>query len=110
MQISCETTDSGLLLGIENKKYDLQFPKEVWDAYPEKHKRMFLNNFAFLKTLHLPEMLNNGNKLTYNTQFPIFLPSLYKAVLRSIPFCADVDNVSTEKAIKKFKCKFTSTN
>ena len=29
MQISCETTDSGLLLGIENKKYDLQFPKEV---------------------------------------------------------------------------------
>ncbi|OGM01637.1 hypothetical protein A3K72_03685 [Candidatus Woesearchaeota archaeon RBG_13_36_6] len=102
MKIRCQETRKGVSIKVHKKVYKLEFPEEVWKDYPENLKVVFVENYAYLKSLHLPKMLNNGDKIDLNTSSPLFKNLIYNAVLRHIPFCSDVDGVSTAKNIKDF--------
>jgi hypothetical protein len=102
MKISCTETNTGLKFSVNGKEYTLEYPREVWNEYPENMKKVIVDNYAFLKSLHLPQMLNNGNSLEFDTSYPLFKKPFYNSMLNSIAFCADVDGVTTEKNMKKF--------
>jgi len=102
MKISCTDTKTGLKFSVNDRKYELVYPEEVWKEYPESLKKVTVDNFAFLKSLHLPQMLNNGNSLEFDTSYPLFHKPFYNAMLNNISFCADVDGIPTEKNLKKF--------
>ncbi|MEM2131467.1 MAG: hypothetical protein QXR96_03005 [Candidatus Woesearchaeota archaeon] len=126
MIIDCKKTNSGLKLIIDEKEYDLIFPEKIWKNYPEKLKDIFSDNYAYLKVLHLPQMLsqnwknkfyriekkdNNLNEeksysdlknLKFKTSYPMFKQQIFNAHLNNLSFCADVDSVSTKEQLKNF--------
>ncbi|MEM4397760.1 MAG: hypothetical protein QW757_04015 [Candidatus Woesearchaeota archaeon] len=120
MIIDCKKTNRGLRLIIDGKEYNLIFPEKIWKNYPEKLKDIFCDNYAYLKVLHLPQMLSQNWKnksyknldieknfhdlknLKFKTSYPMFKQQIFNAHLNNISFCADVDNVSTKEQLKNF--------
>lgn len=102
MRISCSETKKGMKLAVNDREYELEYPGGIWEEYPESLKKVTVDNFAFLKSLHLPQMLNNGNSLEFENSYPLFQRPFYNAMLNNISFCSDVDGVPTEKNLKKF--------
>jgi hypothetical protein len=100
MRIGCEVTASGLELRVEERRFPVNFPGDVWQTFP--HHEAFADHYAFLKTLHLPWMLNRHEALEYDTALPLFRNAIYMAMLNNISFCADVDGVSTAEQLRRF--------
>ncbi|MEM3374392.1 MAG: hypothetical protein QXE31_04175 [Candidatus Woesearchaeota archaeon] len=110
MKVDCKKTDNGLKLTIDEKDFFLVYSKDIWDNYPEYLKDIFIDNYAYLKVLHLPQMLSqnwkfsnsNLKEIEFKTSYPLFKQQIFNAHLNNLSFCADVDNVSTELQIKNF--------
>ncbi len=102
MRISCNSVKKGIDFSIEDKAFSLEYPEGIWEKYPDNLKKVFVDNFAFLKAMHLPQMLNKKEKVEFNTSYPLFKKQLTDCMLNNIPFCADVDGVSTEEKLKSF--------
>ena len=102
MDVDCKLIDTGMKLFIKDKPYEVEYPRKIWDKFPKDHKKILVNNYAFLKSLHLPYMLKNIENINYKTNYPIFKNSIFHAMLNHLPFCADVDSVSIENSIKEF--------
>ena len=100
MDIACSVTDCGLQLRIDDRVFDLNFPREVWQSFPDKE--LFADNYAFLKSLHLPEMLDRWELLEFETSYPLFKEQFLWALLNNISFCADVDSRPVADEIRKF--------
>lgn len=100
MRIGCDVTDTGLELRVDDRRFEVNFPRAIWQAFP--HKDAFADNYAYLKTLHLPQMLNRDEPLEFDTAYPLFRHQIQSAMLNNISFCADVDGVSTAENIKRF--------
>ena len=100
MKIGCNETATGLELRIDERTFSLNFPPEIWAKFP--HKGPFADNYAYLKTLHLPWMLNRDEALEFDTAYPLLRHQIFSAMLNNISFCADVDGVSTAENIKRF--------
>ncbi len=100
MQIGCTVTDTGLLLRIDERTFPLNFPADVWRAFPDKE--LLADNFAFLKALHLPEMLDRWEPLEFDTCYPLFKHQITSMMINSIPFYADVDSRSTAESLRRF--------
>lgn len=100
MRIGCTVTDTGLVLAVDDRRFGVVFPRDVWQAFP--HQEAFADNYAYLKALHLPWMLNRSEPIEFDTAYPLFRHQIYSAMLNNIPFCADVDGVSTAGEIRRF--------
>ncbi len=101
MEVKCRALEKGVELMINKKKLVLEFPNEIWANYPEHLKKVFVDNYAFLKSLHLPQFLNDDN-IQFDTSYPLFKNEIFNCMLNNIPFCADMDCVSTAERLKKF--------
>ncbi len=108
MIINCRNTNKGLTFSIDEQNFALEYPQKVWDNYPDSLKSVFADNYAFLKALHLPQMLSqngkleNHDKLDFSTSYPLFEKQIIDCMFNNISFCADVDNVSTADNLKSF--------
>lgn len=102
MRINCKTTESGLMLTVDDAQYTLDYAPEIWKKYPENLKNVFRDNFAFLKAIHLPQMLEKDDPVDFGTATPLFKESIYNCMLNNISFCADVDESSTSGNLKNF--------
>lgn len=100
MRIGCTVTDTGLELGVDGRRFSVGFPREIWRAFP--HRIAFADNFAYLKALHLPQMLDRHEPVEFGTAYPLFRHPIQSAMLNNIAFCADVDGVSTAENIRRF--------
>ncbi|MBI1731981.1 MAG: hypothetical protein HYR49_04335 [Gammaproteobacteria bacterium] len=100
MRIGCDVTDTGLELRVDGRRFSVHFPREIWQGFP--HREAFADNFAYLKTLHLLQMLNRDEPLDFDTAYPLFRHQIFSALLNNISFCADVDGVSTAENIRRF--------
>jgi hypothetical protein len=100
MKIDCTVTDTGVVLHVEGRQFALNFPRAVWQVYP--HKELFADNYAYLKALHLPQMLERRDGLDFATSYPMFRSQIQWAMLNNIPFCADVDRVPAAPLIRDF--------
>jgi hypothetical protein len=100
MHVGCTVTGSGLELRVDDRRFDVRFPAKVWQAFP--HREAFADNFAYLKALHLPWMLDRWETIEIGNACPLFRHAIHSAMLNNIPFCADVDNLSTAECIRRF--------
>ncbi len=100
MRIGCDVTDTGLELRLDERHFSVHYPRDVWQAFP--HREAFADNFAFLKTLHLPWMLHQTMALDYETSLPLFRHNIFMAMMNNISFCADVDGISTADELQRF--------
>lgn len=100
MHIGCVETDTGIELSIDSRAFRLNFPREIWQPFSDKG--LFADNYAFLKALHLPQMLNRWERVDFQTSYPLFKHQIQSALLNNIPFCADVDGGSAAENIRKF--------
>lgn len=99
MRIGCTVTATGLELGVDERCFSVHFPGEFWKAFP--HAAAFADNYAYLKALHLPQMLNRYEPLEFDTAYPLFRQPILSAMLNNVAFCADVDGVSTAENIRR---------
>ncbi len=102
MKVGCKATAQGIELHIDDKKFSLDYPEEIWGSYPTEFKEIMVNNYAFLKTIHLPQFMESTKKIYYSTKNPMFKHAIFNCILNNISFCADVDNLSTAEEIKRF--------
>ncbi|MBN2422837.1 hypothetical protein JXB41_06425 [Candidatus Woesearchaeota archaeon] len=102
MKINCKFDSKGIVLSVNEIKYALEFPSEVWMNFPIEHKKIFADNYAFLKSLHLPRFFEDYEKIEYKTSFPLFKSQIYNCMLNNLAFSADVDNASSAEYIKGF--------
>lgn len=101
MRIGCGVTDTGLELRLDDRRFPVNFPREVWQSWP--HREAFADHYAFIKALHLPWMLQQPDMaLHYDTTLPLFRHAMFLAVANNISFCADVDGVSTAEQLRRF--------
>jgi len=100
MRIHCAVTDSGLELGVDDRRFGLRFPGDTWRTFP--HREAFADNYAYLKALHLPWMLDRQEPIEYSTAYPLLRHAFHSAMLNNIAFCADVDGLSTAECIRRF--------
>ena len=100
MDIACTVTDTGLELVIDGRSFFLNLPPDVWQSFPDRE--LLADNYAFLKTLHLPWMLDRWETLAFDNSYPLFKHQFQAVLLHNIPFCADVDGASTAEILRRF--------
>lgn len=100
MQVRCAITPTGVRLGLGTRTFPLRFPGEVWRSFP--HRKFFADHYAFLKSLHLPQLLGRDEALNFRTSSPLFRQQIQTTMLNNIPFCADVDGRSSGENIRRF--------
>ncbi len=100
MRIGCDVTGTGLELRLDERRFPVRFPREVWQDFP--HRDAFADHYAFIKTLHLPWMLARDMPLHYETAQPLYRHAMFMAVLNNVSFCADVDGISTAEQLRRF--------
>ena len=101
MEITCKEHDEGLTVKLEDKKFDLLYPKDVWKNYPREVKDILVDNLTFLLTMDFP-LVAGVKKLKYNTSSPIFKPHFRKLVIGSLPGAAQEFIPTTGSIIKQF--------
>ncbi|MBT3985159.1 hypothetical protein HOD38_00205 [archaeon] len=82
-----------------NNKYQLKFPKLIWQAYPEKE--FLTDNLAHLLTINTP-LISKNNKVNYNTSLPLLKSFFSTAIINSIAHSTDDYDQSTQETIKQF--------
>lgn len=102
MRVDCKIVKKGVVLEINNQPFLLEFPEHVWKQYPQPLKKIFADHYAFLKSLHLPQFLRNGAVLDFATSDPLFRDKIFDCFLKTVPFAADMDGVSTQERIRSF--------
>lgn len=99
MRIDCEITGDGLALGVDDRLFRVAYPGDVWRGFP--HREAFAEHYAFLKALHLPQMLAREDEaLVFATRRPLHHHAIFLAMLNNVPFCADVDGVPTGERLR----------
>lgn len=101
MEITCKEHDEGLTVRLEDKKFDLLYPKDVWENYPREIKDILVDNLAFLLTMDFP-LVAGIKKLKYNTSSPVFKPHFRNLVINSLPGAAEEFTPTTKSIIKQF--------
>ncbi|MFH1848896.1 MAG: hypothetical protein ABH879_01790 [archaeon] len=101
MKIHCIAVDNGIELSVNERKYNVEFPSEIWKDFPAGLKKSYVASYAFLKSLHLPQMLNE-NTIEFNTMYPMFKNSIQHCLLNSVAFTSDVDGASSGERIRNF--------
>ncbi|MFH1972482.1 MAG: hypothetical protein ABIJ18_03335 [archaeon] len=95
MNLKVKTTNQGFKIN----KYNLQYPKDIWNNYPEKE--FLTDNLAHLLTINTP-LIANTNIINYNTSLPLLKSFFFNVVINSLPHATDDYEQSTNKLIKQF--------
>jgi len=99
MQLEVSQTNSGIKINFKNKSYNLTYPKQIWNSYPDK--QVLIDNLAYLSTTVLP-LVSNINNINYNTAFPLFKSLFDNIILRTIPGATHDYKQKTSKLIQQF--------
>jgi hypothetical protein len=101
MEIKAAKTSKGISIKLNGSSYRIEYPKEVWDSFPDKAKPAFVDNVVHLITIHLPLMLND-NIVRYNTNLPMLAPFFFENLVRDLPDTANLENKSGIEILRKF--------
>ncbi len=101
MKISIRENGKGPVIKFNNEEFYLQYPNHIWNKIPNDFKSFFMDNYLFLKSVHLPIMFNDGD-VKLNTNYPIMKSFISFMQLMDIPNLGDSNSVPTDKIFKLF--------
>ncbi|MDI6826427.1 MAG: hypothetical protein QMD36_04535 [Candidatus Aenigmarchaeota archaeon] len=101
MNLSIEQNDSGIVVNFNNEKFSLKYPTHIWSNFPDEMKDFFMDNYLFLKSVHLPLILN-VNKIKLNTAPPLLKSFFLTMQFMDIPNISDFDDLQPDDLFKKF--------
>ena len=99
MQLEVSQTNSGIKINFKNKSYNLTYPEQIWNSYPDK--QVLIDNLAYLSTTVLP-LVSNINNISYNTAFPLFKSLFDNIIIRTIPGATHDYKQYASNLIKQF--------
>ncbi len=92
--------DKGIRLNVMGMPFDIVYPKDIWQKYPQFYKKILSENLAFALTFHLP-YLYKVNSLNYLMARPISESFFFKAFILALPSTALMKKESSSGLIKK---------
>lgn len=101
LEVKAEYYDSQIEIELNNKKYRVIFPENVWKSLEEPFKRIILDHVAFMSTNYLPLLLDKRGVI-YNTRLPIFECFSFKSMLYDLPSSAFLDGKSTVDYLRRY--------
>jgi hypothetical protein len=99
--INARQTAHGLEILFRESKYVLNYPDEIWRAYPQEAKDVLFDNLVYAETVHLP-LTFRRNEIEFNTSPPFFQTQFFQNMVMDLPSCADVDGTYTSELLKEF--------
>jgi len=102
MNIYFNISDKGLAAKQNNYFFNLLYSKKIWNNYPEKEKRFFLDNLAYSNTICFP-LVADKTKIKYNTSKPFVKKYVDISVQKDIPSAVEDYKITTSELINKFK-------
>lgn len=110
LQVSGRLIVDGIRIKVEDKNFDIKYPKNIWTKTPAHIKKIMLDNLTFGDTHFLPLILGY-DKINYNTNFPIFESTLYRNQMMGMLKCEKFDDVPHLEYLRKFyNLKFSYAN
>ncbi|MFC1741210.1 hypothetical protein ACFL3V_01605 [Nanoarchaeota archaeon] len=101
LSINSEFTKNGITVSVKGKKYNIEYPEEIWKQYPARNKKVLLDNIPFMQTCHLPA----SHKLkgaVYNTGMPLFETFAFEGTMYDAPSTAVIDHEKTVDYLRGF--------
>lgn len=101
LSIASRQTKTGFEINFRGSRYVLNYPKDIWQKYPQEAKEVIFDNLVYAETIHLPLTFRKG-EVIYDTSPPFFQTQFFQNMLMDLPSCADVDGSYTSELIKEF--------
>jgi len=101
LSINARQTTRGFEILFRGSKYVLNYPDEIWQAYPQEAKDVLFDNLVYAETVHLP-LTFRKHEIKFNTSPPFFQTQFFQNLVMDLPSCADVDGTSTSELLKEF--------
>lgn len=92
---------NGVQLKINQKKYILKYPFEIWEKFPASLHRIFADSLAYVATWHLP--LLEKKPVIYHFSHPPIESIFFKILTYSLPMnIFEHPNLQTSEILKEF--------
>jgi len=101
LTIDAKVTDHGITIFVDEKPFEIEYPKEIWAKVPAKEKQVLLENITFANTHYLPLVLG-CDKAVYKTRFPLLESYFFRNQMCDLMDCEHADSKPHLSYIKKF--------
>jgi len=101
MKLAISPNNNGLVINFKDKDFHLKYPEKIWEDFPRSIKKVFTDNYLFLKSVHLP-LLFDVDKITLNTSSPLLKPSILTMQFMDIPSFSYMDKILPNEYFKRF--------
>ena len=101
MKLTIKPNNNGLVINFKDEDYHLKYPEKIWENFPESIKKIFIDNYLFLKSVHFPIILN-VDKISLNTSLPLLKSSLLTMQFMDIPSFSFMDKTLPDEYFKRF--------
>ena len=99
--ILIKEAENGIIVGFNDKSYNLIYPKDIWKNTTNSLKEFFIQEYGFISTMMTP-VIAGVKSVNYNISEPIFRNEAREIILKQIPGIADDYNNNTKETIDKF--------
>ena len=100
LTVDAKITDFGISIELLGKSFEIEYPKGIWEMVPSKEKQVLLENITFANTHYLPLFLG-GNKISYNTRFPLLESYFFRNQVCDLMDCETADDKPHLSYVKK---------
>jgi len=105
MKLAIKPNNNGLVINFKDKNFHLKYPEKIWENFPESIKKIYIDNYLFLKSVHLPLILD-VDKIKLNTSLPLLKSFFLTMQFMDIPSFSYMDKILPNEYFKRF---FNST-
>ena len=110
MDVSFSELRNGFCVKFKGKNYGVLFDDDMWGSLPQDFREFFIDNYALLKTIHIPLMFGEKN-VRLNRSVPAFRKYFTQMQLTDIPSIYYSQGISPKSFIDKIKnAKFKFEN
>jgi hypothetical protein len=101
MNLSIKKNNDGFVVNFNKDNFSVKYPRNIWNNFPDEMKDFFMDNYLFLKSIHLPLILD-ANNVKLNTSQPLLKSFFLSMQFMDIPNISDFEGVKPEKYFKRF--------
>lgn len=101
MEIKISNSGKGPLINFKDEKFSIRYKGNLWKNLDREFKKFFLDNYVFLKSVHLPLFLRD-TEIKFNTNEPLLKDFFLKMQYMDIPTFSDSIRTSTSELFELF--------